>query len=131
MRVLYVFLAAVLAMSYLTGTTGIATASERSLSVTVVFSEEEIRLIRAYYANSRDNQRGRGKARGLPPGIAKNLQRGKTLPPGIAKQALPNDLVASLPPVPDGHERIVVAGKVLLIEIATQVVRDVLTDVLF
>jgi len=32
----------------------------------------------------------------LPPGIAKNLARGKELPPGIAKKALPNDLVAKL-----------------------------------
>ena len=32
----------------------------------------------------------------LPPGIAKNLARGKPLPPGIAKKFLPQDL--SLPP---------------------------------
>lgn len=32
----------------------------------------------------------------LPPGIAKNVARGKPLPPGIAKKALPADLVHSL-----------------------------------
>lgn len=32
----------------------------------------------------------------LPPGIAKNVARGKPLPPGIAKKALPNDLVRGL-----------------------------------
>jgi hypothetical protein len=32
----------------------------------------------------------------LPPGIAKNLARGKALPPGIAKKAFPNDLVRGL-----------------------------------
>jgi hypothetical protein len=39
--------------------------------------------------------------------------------------------VRQLPPLPDGYERVVVAGKILLVEIATQVVHDVLTDVLF
>jgi len=33
----------------------------------------------------------------LPPGIAKNLARGKALPPGIAKRRLPTDLLARLP----------------------------------
>ena len=32
----------------------------------------------------------------LPPGIAKNVARGKPLPPGIAKKVLPNDLVQTL-----------------------------------
>jgi hypothetical protein len=35
-------------------------------------------------------------AQALPPGIAKNLGRGKPLPPGIAKRDLPNDLVQKL-----------------------------------
>ena len=34
----------------------------------------------------------------LPPGIAKNVARGKPLPPGIAKKALPADLVLTLGP---------------------------------
>lgn len=33
----------------------------------------------------------------LPPGIAKNLQRGKPLPPGIAKKVGDNDLLRRLP----------------------------------
>ena len=66
----------------------------------------------------------------LPPGIAKNLQRGKPLPPGIAKQVLPSGLIAQLPPPPKGFERIEVAGKVLLVEIATQVIHDVLEDII-
>jgi Ni/Co efflux regulator RcnB len=58
-----------------------------------------------------------------------NLQRGKPLPPGIAKQQLPDSLLRRLPRVPSGYERVVVDGKVLLVEIATPVIRDVLTDV--
>jgi len=65
----------------------------------------------------------------LPPGIAKNLARGKPLPPGIAKKFLPQDLNASLPAHP-GYERIIVGSDVLLIDAATQVVADILRGVL-
>jgi hypothetical protein len=103
-----------------------------SIGVEVVFSDEEIRLIRAHYeSHSRydSKENGKRKQKGLPPGIAKNLARGKALPPGIAKQVLPYDLRRALPPVRDGYERIIVDGKILLVEIATQIVRDVLTDI--
>jgi Ni/Co efflux regulator RcnB len=95
------------------------------------FSANEIEIITRYYHGVAQpiEQRGRGKA--LPRGIAKNLARGKPLPPGIAKQQLPAVLVTELPPPPPGYERVVVAGKVLLVEVATQVIHDVLTDVLF
>jgi len=96
-----------------------------TVGVEVVFSEDEIRIIRAYYETHGDSGH---KHKGLPPGIAKNLARGKPLPPGIAKQSLPYDLRRELPPPPTGYERIVVAGKILLVEIATQVVHDVLTE---
>ena len=96
----------------------------------VVFSNREIEIIRSYY-ESHASAHGHGKKgqKGLPPGIAKNLERGKSLPPGIAKQLLPDDLRRALPPPPAGYDRYVVAGKVLLVELATQVVRDALEDV--
>jgi len=104
-------------------------------SVTVTFSNREIDIITAYYRETSTAPaagHGHGHAQGkLPRGIAKNLERGKPLPPGIAKQALPPDLAARLPPPPQGFERLVVAGKVLLVEVATQAIHDVLTDVVF
>ena len=104
--------------------------------VEVVFSESEIRTIRAYYeghesGNVSGKGKGKHKHKGLPPGIAKNLARGKPLPPGIAKRSLPYDLSRQMLRPRAGYEIIVVAGKVLLIEVATQIVRDVLTDALF
>jgi hypothetical protein len=104
------------------------------IGVQVGFSDGEISTIRAYYRDHSVAQQGNGKgkkgAKGLPPGIAKNLQRGKPLPPGIAKQVLPTGLIALLPPAPHGFERIEIAGKILLVEIATQVIHDVLEDVI-
>ena len=96
----------------------------------VTLSSAHVAMIRAYYTDPRPG-RGRGRDGGLPPGIAKNLQRGKTMPPGITKQYLPSDLLVRLPSAPDGFEYVIIAGKLLLVEIATQIVRDVLLDAVF
>ena len=107
------------------------------VGVQVVFSDGEASIIRAYYRdhaapqNGKGNGMGMGKAgKSLPPGIARNLQRGKPLPPGIAKQVLPTGLIHLLPPPPHGFERVILAGKILLVEVATQVIHDVLEDVI-
>ena len=101
----------------------------------VVFSKDEISIITDYYqhhpsdADAGKDKKNKGKP--LPPGIAKNLARGKPLPPGIAKQQLPSDLIRRLPPVNPGYERVVVDGRVLLVEVATQVIHDVLMDAVY
>ena len=64
----------------------------------------------------------------LPPGIRKNLARGKPLPPGIAKKHAPAPMVARLPVHP-GHEWRVVGTDLVLVAIATAVVVDILIDV--
>ena len=97
-----------------------------------VFSEVERQIIAEYFhKHGHSSGKGKGKARGLPPGIAKNLRRGKPLPPGIAKQHFPHGLIDLLPPAPRGHERIIVGGKILLVEIATQIIHDVMIDAVF
>ena len=100
--------------------------------VAVTFTSDEVRIIASWYEehgrSSVDKGRGKGRDGGLPPGIAKNLARGKTLPPGIAKQYLPEGLVRALPAPPRGYERIIVDGRILLVEVATRVIHDVLTD---
>lgn len=98
----------------------------------VVFSKDEVAVIQGYYAQhpvgaGQGGQKGK-KGKGLPPGIAMNLARGKPLPPGIAKQQLPSELVVLLPPVHSGYERVYVDGRVLLVELATQVIHDVLME---
>ena len=115
-------------------TAPIAAVQAGEFGVHVEFTDLEISAIRAYYRD-RETPAPSGNARGkgpktLPPGIARNLQRGKPLPPGIAKQALPGPLIQVLPAAPHGYERVVVAGKILLVEVATQVIHDVLEDVL-
>lgn len=107
-----------------------AVASE--VAIGVAFSKGEIELISAWYhenGSKKHKKRGKGGRNGLPPGIAKNLRRGKPIPPGIAKQYLPDGLRKALPAPPAGFERVIVGGKILLVEIATQVIHDVLMDV--
>ncbi len=65
----------------------------------------------------------------LPPGIAKNLARGKPLPPGIAKVFLPADVVSTLPVYPD-HDYMVVGRDVVLVDKTTGIVSDILTNAL-
>ena len=99
-----------------------------------VFTQDEISIIRDYYAVQPAGQPAKGgkqKSKPLPPGIAKNLARGKPLPPGIAKQQLPQDLQRMLPPAPKGYERIAVDGQVLLVDVATQVIADVISEALY
>jgi len=94
-----------------------------------IFTEDEIEIIQGYYRkHDVPTKKDHKKHKTLPPGIAKNLERGKPLPPGIAKRYLPADLQEELPVAPEGYERIVIDDKILLIEIATQMIQDVLAE---
>lgn len=94
-----------------------------NLGVTIRFGADEAQTITDYY-------RGRPAPSSLPPGIAKNLARGKPLPPGIAKKYLPSDLTARLPRLDDRYLRIVAGRDVLLIEAGSGLILDVLRGVL-
>ena len=101
-------------------------------TVSITFTAGDAAIVRAYYSEqSRGGGNGRGRSGGLPPGIEKNLARGKPLPPGIAKQYLPSDLIVRISPAPRGMEYVVIAGKLLLVEVATQVVREILLETVF
>ena len=63
---------------------------DADVSVNFTFNSGDHDTFRNYFRTNRIT------AEPLPPGIAKNLARGKALPPGIAKKAFPNDLVRGL-----------------------------------
>lgn len=65
-----------------------------------------------------------GPVASLPPGIQKNLARGKPLPPGIAKK-LDNRLLSQLPRY-DGYEWQQAGTDLILVMIATGIVYEVL-----
>jgi hypothetical protein len=93
-----------------------------AVDISVIFSTDETRIIRDYFhANPYTPQ-------ALPPGIAKNLARGKPLPPGIAKRYLPAGLGTRLPHH-DGYEDIIVGSDIVRIAVATGIIIDILKDV--
>lgn len=102
-------------------------APERSAVTTTVDVGLSIELktqIRDFYAS-----RPVSNVEALPPGIRRNLARGKRLPPGIAKKSAPAELVSRLP-LREGYELVEVGLDVFLVEVATNVVHDVLMDVI-
>lgn len=97
-----------------------------SAAVSVVFTSSERQIISQYFARPD----ARGAAKPLPPGIAKKVARGGRLPPGIAKRYLPGDLAYQLPPASVGTERIIVGVDVLLVEVGTDTVLDIIRGAL-
>jgi len=65
----------------------------------------------------------------LPPGIAKNLARGKPLPPGLATRNLSDQFVAGLPKH-NGYQWVGAGADLVLIDITSRVVADVLVNAL-
>jgi hypothetical protein len=98
-------------------------ATAAAVIANVLLSDRDRVTIRQYF-----EQHPR-PATDLPPGIAKNLARGKPLPPGIAKRGVPNDLWSRLS-IPAGYELQTVGTDVVLIEAGTRVLADILRDVL-
>lgn len=75
-----------------------------------------------------DNRDLIGPAQSLPPGIRKNLARGKPLPPGIAKR-FDNRLLGELPHY-NGYEWRQVGTDVVLVALATGLIYEILDNVL-
>ncbi len=92
-------------------------------SVTILFPSSDRQLISNYYL------RNSGSVADLPPGLRRQLVTRGHLPPGLAKKALPPGLSSQLSPVPAGYERMIAGPDVLLVEIATGLIVDILRDV--
>ncbi len=64
----------------------------------------------------------------LPPGIRKNLARGKPMPPGIQKTRMPGGMIDQLPKR-KGYDWQVAGTDLLLVQAGSNIVSDVLKDV--
>ncbi len=97
-----------------------------------IISATERALIGDYVRKARSSSQGLppGLAnRPLPPGLQKHIDRTGRLPPGLEKRRLPGDLRALLP-IRSGQDFRVVGNDIVLIEIATELILDVMKDVL-
>ena len=102
---------------------GAAVGAAAAILTDSLLSDQDRRVIESYYRTNTVS------AQALPPGIAKNLARGKPLPPGIAKKQVPGELRTRVK-IPDGYELSQVGSDVLLIEVGTRVIAEVLKDVI-
>jgi len=96
-------------------------ATDRLLGT--VISAVERALIGDYVKKTRVS------GQGLSPGLQKHIARTGRLPPGLEKRRLPGDLRALLP-IRSGQDFRVVGNDIVLIEIATELILDVMKDVL-
>lgn len=101
-------------------------ATNRGPNVNIVFSAADRSAIWDYYgANPNWIPPA---ARSLPPGLAKNLQRGKPLPPGWRKKmaGFPGDLDGRLGRLPGGYRRVIVDRWAFVIATATNTIMDII-----
>jgi hypothetical protein len=97
------------------------TAPAATVTASVVFRDTDRATFHNYFTTHKIVPQS------LPPGIAKNVARGKPLPPGIAKKAVPADLVA-LGPRLDKDTSLAIVGEVV-VALKGGVVIDVLAGV--
>lgn len=90
--------------------------------VRVVFQDSDRGVFRDYYRTRRE------AIKPLPPGIAKNLARGKPLPPGIARTRVPDAVLVQLPWRPRDYTVFLVGDRVVLLN-ANGLVADILEGI--
>ena len=98
------------------------------------FGPEQERVIRVWFSQASNRKNlppGLAKRESLSPGLERQLQRNGTLPPGLQRriEPLPVALERQLPPLSQGTRRIVLAGHVILLEVSTSRILDLLRDV--
>ena len=101
--------------------------------VSLSFDSGQERIIREWFLN-RSNLNGLPpglRRSSLPPGLQRHIQRNGTLPPGLQRRLhpLPWELEVRLPTLLDGWGRVILGRDVLLIELATSKIVDLLRNV--
>ena len=97
------------------------------------FRPQDREYVTSYY--SKHGKRippGQAKKNGdLPPGLEKQLQRNGTLPPGLEKklQPCPIEITRQMPPLPPDYQRSVIGASIVVFNRKTNIVVDVMADV--
>jgi hypothetical protein len=114
--------------------TNVVTENARNRREVDSFGPGEERLIREWFStrsNYNNLPPGLAKRDSLPPGLQRQLQRNGTLPPGLQKrvQPLPLALEEQLPPIMVGMRRVVLSSNVIILEVSTARIVDLIRDV--
>ena len=112
----------------LDGASGGIVVRDRDTRVSVYFSDHDRSEIHSYYAGRRLPP-GLAKRNRLPPGLERQLERKGTLPHGLQSRELPGDLEKRLSPLPRGYVRLQVGTSILIKNVRTNVIVDIIKDV--
>ena len=97
------------------------------------FHSHDREVVTTYYSkHGSDLPPGLAKRGGdLPPGLEKQLQRNGTLPPGLQKklQPCPIEITRELPPLPPDYQRSVVGASIVIFNRKTNIIIDVMANV--
>ena len=107
------------------------TSAAASSEITdAIFGAIEKKIIKEFFGSGKKKaKKNKGKSGEAPPGLVRHIERYGTLPPGLAKKPLPPGLADRLPATKAGRKRLIVGNDVVLIEIATGVILDIIKDV--
>ena len=116
-------------------TTSAVRLNSPSSSLFAGFGPDERRLITNWFRDSNNVSTltpALAKQERLAPGLQKQLTQNATLPPGLERKGepLPRALETRLPRLPAGRRRVVVGGNVILLDISTSMIVDIIPGVL-
>jgi hypothetical protein len=90
-------------------------------------------IVREYYGQPKKKARtaphGLAKREALPLGLNKRLERGDVLPPGLEERRLPDDLEARLTVLPKNYVRLRIGGDLIIKNLKTDAVVDIIRGV--
>jgi len=121
--------------SVTTTTTTTTSTSVKLLSLTALQRTQILEIIRgtstfSYLINDGLRQQIFTQVSSLPPGIQKNLARGKGLPPGIAKKVLLPATVINYVSLPANTNIIVVGSNVIVVDPIKNIILDIISNIL-
>jgi hypothetical protein len=97
------------------------------------FRPQDREYISSYYSkHGKGMPPGQAKKNSnLPPGLEKQLERNGALPPGLRKkmQPAPVEITRQLPPLPPDYQRSVIGASIVVFNVKTNIVVDVMADV--
>jgi len=119
--------------SYPVSTSGSVLVANDHVSIKVVFSDHDRRLIHQYYDNGKRKKLppGLAKKKHLPPGLQKQIRKNGSLPPGLEGGHLPHELERNLVPLSGGYLRLRVGTDIVLMDGQTRIILDVIKNVAF
>lgn len=118
-----------------TNTRTINSVSTQSLTLTSVQRTQIIEIVRgtgsySNLINASLRQQILAQLNSLPPGIRKNLVRGKGLPPGIAKKVLLPVGVVNYVNLPSNTNILVIGSNVVVVDPIRNIILDIISNIL-